>query len=517
MSFEIFGREISFGKIGKKTPKANDIEKVPESFSAPKDTGADTEIVVHAGHTGAAAYATYLDFDMQASSDLVLINQYRRIAQQQECESAIDDIVNDAIVIEVNKAPVSVNLDKSDLSETLKKKIGIEFEYILNLLDFDTYGTDIFRQWYIDGRIYYHQIVDETNMEKGLIELRPIDSRKIKKIREIIKQPKDVSGVEVVTGINEYYIYKDLNLTKKNVETLEETLKIPTEYIAYNNSGKRDVLSNKVIGYLHKAIKPMNQLRMIEDAVVIYRITRAPERRVFYIDVGNLPKIKAEQYIEDIMNRYRNKMVYDASTGEIKTDHKHMAMLEDFWLPRREGGKGTEISTLPGGSNLSEMDDVQYFQKKLYRSLSVPVSRLEAESGFNLGRSSEITRDEMKFSKFINTLQIKFSILFKELLKTQLVIKNIFTEDDWEKYKNDFHFVYLKNSYFEELKNTEILNNRMEALSNIDEYVKEGRYYSEDWVKKHVLMQSEEEINQINTDIKKQEPIEDTEGDNKDE
>lgn len=508
---EIFGKEINFGKMGKKSPKVNTIENVKKSFAPPKDSGADIEITTHAPHTGAAAFATYLDFDVSAKSDLELINQYRRISQQQECESAIDDIVDDAIVLEVNKAPVSLNLDKSDLSSSLKNKINTEFEYILNLLDFDSEGNDIFKRWYIDGRIYFHQIVDQKNMEKGITELRPIDARKIKKVREVIKKPEGNDGIDIITGVNEYYVYKDLNLTKKNIQTLEETVTIPVEYIAYTNSGKRDVTTNKVIGYLHKAIKPMNQLRMIEDAVVIYRITRAPERRVFYIDVGNLPKIKAEQYITDIMNRYRNKMVYDANTGEIKTDHKHMAMLEDFWLPRREGGKGTEITTLPGGQNLSEMDDVAYFQKKLYRSLSVPVSRLEAESGFNLGRSSEITRDEMKFSKFINNLQIRFSRLFKELLKTHLVLKNIFTEEDWEKYKNCFHFIYLKNSYFEELKNAEILNNRLEALSNIDEFVKEGRYYSADFVKKHVLMQSEEEIKQIEKEIKSQEPIEDEE------
>jgi hypothetical protein len=380
-----------------------------------------------------------------------------------------------------------------EIADNIKKKISEEFQYILKLLNFGNMGHEIFRRWYIDGRMFYHVIIEEASPAKGVQEVRYIDPRRIRKIREIQKTKDPKTGIELIKKQNEYYLYNERGIigTHSNLGA-----KISVDSVVNVNSGLMDAKRSMVLSYLHKAIKPLNQLRMVEDATVIYRLSRAPERRIFYIDVGNMPTIKAEQYLRDIMVKYRNKLVYDSSTGEIKDDRKHLSMLEDFWLPRREGGKGTEITTLPGGQNLGEMEDVKYFEKKLYKSLGVPISRLEAQQGFSLGRSTEITRDELKFAKFIQRLRNKFSTLFDDLLRIQLVLKRVCTEEEWKEFKEKIWYDYKKDNNFTELKETELLNNRLSTLQLIDPYV--GRYYSAEWVRKNVLQQTEEDIEEIN-------------------
>jgi len=373
-----------------------------------------------------------------------------------------------------------------------------EFDEVLRLLNFDEKGHDIFRRWYVDGRIYFHKVIDPKSPRKGLTEIRYIDPRKIKKVREVAKKRDNKGkGVEVMETTAEWFVYNEKGISPGNSNA---GLKIAADSITYVTSGVIDQTKNMVMGHLHKAIKPTNQLRMIEDAVVIYRIVRAPERRIFYVDVGNLPKVKAEQYLRDVMARYRNKLVYDASTGEIRDDRKHMSMLEDFWLPRREGAKGTEVSTLAGGQNLGEIADVQYFQKKLYKSLNVPISRMESENGFNLGRAAEITRDELKFTKFVQRLRKRFTQLFHDVLKTQLVLKGIITIEDWSKLKEHIQYDYLRDGYFSELKNAEILRERLNLANEVSPYV--GKYFSVEYVRKNVLRQSDEDIIEIDSQIR---------------
>ena len=372
----------------------------------------------------------------------------------------------------------------------IKKRIKEEFERILQLLDFNNKAHDIFRRWYVDGRIFYHKVIDSQNPRKGIQQLRYIDPRKIKKVREV--QTGRKGQVDVVKKFKEFYIYNQHGHQVNNTST---GVKLTFDSIAYCPSGLIDMHKGTVLSYLNKAIKPVNQLRMIEDSVVIYRISRAPERRIFYIDVGNLPKIKAEQYLKDVMNRYRNKLVYDASTGEIRDDRNHMSMLEDFWLPRREGGRGTEITTLPGGANLGEIDDITYFQRKLYRSLNVPISRLEAEQNFSLGRSTEITRDELKFTKFVGKLRKKFSVIFNDLLKTQLILTGVIAEEEWKSMSEHIQFDFLQDNNFTELKNAELLKERLEMLSQVENYV--GTYFSKEWVKKNVLHLTDDEIGEM--------------------
>ena len=367
-------------------------------------------------------------------------------------------------------------------------------------MDFDTRGHDIFRRWYVDGRIFYHKVIDKKAPRKGIVDLRYIEPRKIRKVRELQKDLKAGTSVELIKKVEEYYIYNEKGL-QTNAGTAEG-IKIAADSIAYCPSGLVDQNKGHVLSYLHKAIKPVNQLRMIEDALVIYRISRAPERRIFYIDVGNLPKIKAEQYLKDVMNRYRNKLVYDASTGEIRDDRNHMSMLEDFWLPRREGGRGTEITTLPGGSNLGEIDDITYFQRKLYRSLNVPISRMEAEQGFSLGRSTEITRDELKFTKFVQRLRKRFTALFTDILKTQLVLKGIVTLEDWSQMKEHIQYDFLQDGHFAELKKAELLEDRINALGSIENYI--GTFYSKEWVQKNVLNMTDAEIEEMQRQINKE-------------
>ena len=447
-------------------------------------------------------FGQYLDMEVNAKNDSDLIRRYREVAQNPECDMAIEDIVNEVIVSDERDSPVTLSLDKLDISENIKQKIRDEFNEVLSLLAFEEKGHDIFKRWYTDGRIYFYKVIDPQSPRKGITELRYIDPRKIKKVREIKKHRDSKSkGIEVVEKTAEWFVYNE-----KGIQTgsTNAGVKISTDSIVYVTSGVIDQNKNMVLSHLHKAIKPVNQLRMIEDAVVIYRIVRAPERRIFYVDVGNLPKQKAESYLREVMARYRNKLVYDANTGEIRDDRKHMSMLEDFWLPRREGAKGTEVSTLAGGQNLGEISDVQYFQKKLYKALNVPISRMESEAGFNIGKSAEITRDELKFTKFVSRLRKRFTQVFSDILKTQLVLKGVMTIEDWVKIKEHIQYNYLKDGYFAELKNAEIMRERLSLANEVTPYV--GKYYSVEYIRKNVLRQTDEDImdidNQIANEIK---------------
>ena len=447
-------------------------------------------------------FGQYLDMEVNAKNDSDLIRRYREVAQNPECDMAIEDIVNEVIVSDERDSPVTLSLDKLDISENIKQKIRDEFNEVLSLLAFEEKGHDIFKRWYTDGRIYFHKVIDPQSPRKGITELRYIDPRKIKKVREIKKHRDAKSkGIEVVEKTAEWFVYNEKGIQTGNTNA---GVKISTDSIVYVTSGVIDQNKNMVLSHLHKAIKPVNQLRMIEDAVVIYRIVRAPERRIFYVDVGNLPKQKAESYLREVMARYRNKLVYDANTGEIRDDRKHMSMLEDFWLPRREGAKGTEVSTLAGGQNLGEISDVQYFQKKLYKALNVPISRMESEAGFNIGKSAEITRDELKFTKFVARLRKRFTQVFSDILKTQLVLKGVMTIEDWVKIKEHIQYNYLKDGYFAELKNAEIMRERLSLANEVTPYV--GKYYSVEYIRKNVLRQTDEDImdidNQIANEIK---------------
>ena len=451
---------------------------------------------------GGSFFGQILDIDGRERTDIDLIRRYRNIAQQAECDIAVEDIVNEGIVSNEDDVPVQVVLERLPYPDKIKRKIRVEFLEVLRLFDFEKKGHDIFRRWYVDGRIFYHKIIDKNNLRKGITELKYIDSTKIKKVREVQRDKDQRTGVDVVKKVEEYFIYNEKGLGAAGTGSSNQGIKMAPDSIAYVPSGFVDGNSGRVLSYLHKAIKPVNQLRMIEDALVIYRISRAPERRIFYIDVGNLPKIKAEQYLKDVMNRYRNKLVYDATTGEIRDDRSHMSMLEDFWLPRREGGRGTEITTLPGGSNLGEIDDIVYFQRKLYRSLNVPISRLEAESGFSLGRSTEITRDELKFTKFVQRIRKKFTPLFTDVLKTQLLLKGIIAPDDWPEIQEHIQYDFLQDGHFAELKDAELLRERVEMLDAVQSYV--GTFFSKEYVLKKVLRMNDAEIDQMQDQIKKE-------------
>jgi|TARA_R110000782_G_scaffold80521_1_gene159304 hypothetical protein len=478
---ELFGFKIT--KSGK--------DGGSDGFTTPASDDGTVDIASGGGH-----YAQVLDLDGQDSSELALIKRYRDIAQQPECDSAIEDITNEAIVSDERDMSVSISLDRLPVSPKIKTKIREEFHTILHLLDFNAKGHDIFRRWYVDGRLYYHKIIDPKNPRRGIKEVRYIDPRKIKKVRETRKERDQKTGMDMVVSVQPYYLYNQGGWESSGASG---GVKITDDSITYAPSGLVDMQKGSVLSHLNKAIKPVNQLRMIEDSLVIYRISRAPERRIFYIDVGNLPKMKAESYLKDVMNRYRNKMVYDAKTGEIRDDRNHMSMLEDFWLPRREGGRGTEITTLPGGSNLGEIDDITYFQKKLYRSLNVPVSRLAEETGFSIGRSDNITRDELKFTKFVGRLRKKFSIIFADMLKTQLLLKGVIALEDWDTFKEHIQFDFLQDGHFTELKNAEILRERLDMLGQIESYV--GEYFSKEYVKKKILRMTDEEISEIEGQI----------------
>jgi hypothetical protein len=475
-AFSFFGFEIK-----RKSDEKENSKKL--SFVVPTSEDGEGYLVNAGGHFG-----SYIDMEGAASrTERDLILKYRDIAQQPECDSAIEDIVNESIVSDEESYPLSLILDDLKQPERIKEMMRDEFEYIMELLNFNWFGHDIYRRWYIDGRLHYHKIIDEKNPKRGLLELRAIDSTKIRKVREVREERDPKTGIKLIKSINEYYVYQSDVMSKGN-----QGIKIAKDSICYVTSGVLDPSRKRVLSYLHKALKTVNQLRMMEDSLVIYRMARAPERRVFYIDVGNLPKTKAEEYLRNVMAKYRNKMVYDASTGEMKDDRKHMSMLEDFWLPRREGGRGTEITTLGGGDNLGQIEDIVYFQKKLYRSMNVPPNRLEQEAQFSLGRSSEISREELKFHKFIARLRKKFSTLFMDLLRTQLVLKGIFTDEEWEDIRQNVSIDYLEDNHFTELKEAEIFRDRVATLREVDEYV--GKYFSIEWIRHNVLHQTEEDV-----------------------
>jgi hypothetical protein len=472
------------------------------SFALPTETMDDGAVTI----TQNAHYGTYVDLEGSVRNEIELVTRYREMANHPELEMAIDDIVNEAITHDETGKTVDIVLDKLKQPESVKKKIHEEFENILKMLNFGNLADDLFKRWYIDGRIYYHVVVDEKNPKKGIQELRYIDPRKIRKVREIKKGNDPKTGALIVQSMAEYYVYNDKGQTTQTyTSNVNAGLKIAPESIINVNSGLMDAKNTFVISYIHKAIKPLNQLRMIEDAVVIYRLSRAPERRIFYIDVGNLPKGKAEQYLRDVMVKYKNKMVYDAQTGELRDDRKHMSMLEDFWLPRREGGKGTEITTLPAGQNLGELEDVKYFRQKLLQSLNVPLSRLEPQQGgmIGIGRTSEVTRDEVKFAKFIQRLRNKFSQIFDNALRVQLVLKGICSLEEWEDFKENIYYDYMKDNNFTEMREAELLRERLSVLATVDPYI--GRYYSMNWVQKHVLQFTDEDIEQMKKEIDEEE------------
>jgi hypothetical protein len=451
-------------------------------------------------------FGSYVDIEGVYRTEFELLKRYREMALHPEVDSAIEDIVNEAIVSDTNDIPIQIDLDNLNASDGIKKKIRQEFKYILDLLDFDKKSHEIYRNWYIDGRIYYHKIIDLKNPHEGIQELRYIDATKMRFVRQQKNKPENkfnaISRIQSdnpmdyeFPEIEEYFIYNPktpYQSANPSQTGASQGIKIARDAVTYCTSGLVDRNKGNTLSYLHKAIKSLNQLRMIEDSLVIYRLSRAPERRIFYIDVGNLPKVKAEQYLRDVMMRYRNKLVYDANTGEIRDDKKYMAMLEDFWLPRREGGRGTEITTLPGGQNLGEITDIEYFKKKLYRSLNVPPSRMDGEGGFNLGRSSEILRDELKFSKFVGRLRKRFSNMFSDMLKTQLILKNIVTPEDWESMSEHIQYDFLYDNHFAELKESELLNERLTMVATAEPYV--GKYFSQDYVRRKILRQTDVEI-----------------------
>jgi len=471
-------------------------KKVPKGPSfVQKDSMDGSQPIVGGGY-----YGYSVDFDGAVRNDYELISRYREMVMQPECDSAVDDIVNETICGNFDDVPVEVELSNLKASDKIKKLIREEFETVLRLLDFENRSYEIFRRWYVDGRLFYHKIIDPKNPAGGLAELRYIDPRKIRKVTEYEqKKPEQMRGVDLNQQLTqkaaEYFLYNPKGL--KN--STNQGMKITIDSVTYCHSGIQDLNKNMTLSHLHKAIEAVNQLRMIEDSLVIYRLSRAPERRIFYIDVGNLPKNKAEQYLREVMGRYRNKMVYDANTGEIKDDKKFMSMMEDFWLPRREGGRGTEISTLPGGQNLGELEDVKYFQKKLYKALNVPSSRLETETTFNIGRAAEITRDEVKFQKFIARLRKRFSELFTDLLKTQLILKGVMSLEEWEDMKNHIQFDFIADNYFTELKEIEIRNERMNQVAAMDAYV--GKYFSVEYMRRQVLKQTDVESKEIDEQI----------------
>lgn len=488
--FELFGFEIK---------RKEETQNLPSFAPELKDDGA---VVVAAG----GQYGTYVDLDGTVRTEAELVTKYREMAQQPEIDGAVDDITNDAIVNEEGQKIVEVILDDLKIANNVKKAITAEFDNILNLLDFNSYSYDIFRKWYIDGRLYYHVIIDEQSVNDGIKELRYIDPRKIRKVREVTKKrdKTDPTNQTVIQKTNaEYFIYNDRGFQARAGAQAAMSgtngLRIAKDSIIHVVSGLTDRDGTMVLSYLHKAIKPLNQLRALEDATLIYRLTRAPERLIFYVDVGNLPKMKAEEYLRDMMTRYKNRLVYDATTGEIRDDRKFMTMTENYWLPRREGARGTEITTLQAGQNLGELEDVKYFQKRLFKALNVPFTRMEPESTFSLGRAAEITREEVKFQRFIDRLRQRFSMLFLSCLEKQLIMKKIMTPEDWNELSKQVKFKYAKDIFFAELKETEVLNDRLNTLNNIAPYA--GKYFSHTWIRKNVLKQTDEDMEEIDAEI----------------
>ena len=500
---ELFGFEI-------KRRADKEAKNIPSFVQANENDGA-----IDIAATGTEA-SSYLDLAGTARSEAELVQKYRSMLQQPEVAQAVDDIVNEAVSISSSEKVVECVTDDVDQPDNIKKKIREEFDTVLRLLDFSSTGYDTFQKWYVDGRINYHVMIDVTQPKRGIQELRYIDPRKIRKIREFDTKGQQSNGNDnkfLTKHIkNEYYLYSEKGFMGQAGSSAQTAhtgdngltgLKIAIDSVVHANSGLLNETNSLIISNLHKAHKPLNQLRMMEDAVVIYRIARAPERRIFYIDVGNLPKVKAEQYLRDMMTKHKNRLVYDAATGDVKDDRRHMSMTDDFWLPRREGGKGTEITTLPGGQNLGELDDVLYFQKRLFKSLNVPLSRMETDASFSLGRASEISRDEIKFSKFISRLRSKFSSLFDKILEKQLILKGVIKPDEWAEIQASIRYDFMSDNHFEELKESEVLRERLNLLRDIDDYV--GKYYSADWVRKNVLMMSEDQIEEMRNQIEEDE------------
>ena len=482
-SLTLFGFEI------KRAKKKADKELLP-SIVPPLDEDGAGYVTAAGAHFG-----TYVDIDgdNKTKDDQQLILQYRAVAVHPEVDAAVEDIINESISASNTEQQVSLILDGVDAPDNIKKQIIDEFDNIYNMIDFGEQGHDMFKRWYIDGRMYHHLVIDDKNPKLGIQEVRPIDASKIRKVKQIKKEKDRNTGISIVKNVEEFFIYQE----KPGAQT--QGVKLTTDSVSYVTSGLLDERRKRVVSHLHKALKPINQLRMMEDSLVIYRLARAPERRIFYIDVGNLPKGKSEEYMKNIMAKYRNKLVYDASTGAIKDDRKHMSMLEDFWLPRREGGRGTEISTLPGGENLGQIDDIIYFQKRLYRALNVPVNRLEQESQFSLGRSTEITRDELKFQKFIDRLRARFNHFFLNILKKQLILKGIITEEDWNEWSNDIVIDYIRDNHFTELRDAELLRERLQTLDIMQQYV--GEYFSKEWVMKNVLFFDDDQVKNMRKEV----------------
>lgn len=493
-----------FGFTLKKTEKEQAREDAKSFVPPTNDDGAVTI-------EGVGAYGAFIDLDGSSKNEFELITRYREMALLPEVDAAIDDIINEAIVLDGEKPAVEINLSALKAPKEVKDAITEEFDNILTLVNWNNNAYDIFKKWYIDGRLFYHVVLDEK-VKDGILELRYIDPRQIRKVREILRELDD-NGVEIISVGEEYYVFNARGLLRggagnqvaANSSTTIEGTKIALDSIVYTHSGIADKFSSTILSNLHKAIKPINQLKMMEDALVIYRIARAPERRIFYVDVGNLPKSKADAYLRDIMQRYRNKLIYNIETGEIKDDRRFLSMMEDYWLPRREGSQGTSIDTLPGGENLGEMTDVEYFQKKVYQALNVPVSRLDPENGFNLGRSADITREELKFSKFIHRLRLRFTHFFDDLLQKQLVLKKVITSDEWEEYKEKINYVFSNDNHFSELKDAEILRNRLELIQLIDPYTQ--KYFSVKWIRQTVLKQSEDEQKRVDKEIEKEKDL----------
>jgi hypothetical protein len=477
--------------VTKKKPEP----KKAQSFAVPQNDDGATSV------NASGFFGTYFDIDATAKNENDLINRYRDISMYPDCDTAVEDIVNEAVASQDDEAVVKINLEKTKLSANIKKQIDTEFAEVLKLLDFNAKAHDIFKRWYVDGKLYYHKIVDTANAKKGIQELRYIDPRKIKKVRKVHKKKDSQTGVEFIDKIDEFFIFNDKGLIAQmpTTQSVQSGLQIAPDSIAYCTSGLIDLDKNLVLSHLHKAIKVVNQLRMVEDSLVIYRMTRAPERRIFYIDVGNLPPAKAEQYVKNMMNQYRNKVSYDAATGEIRDEKKTMSMLEDFWMPRREGGRGTEITTLDGGANLGEINDINYFQNKLYAALNVPISRMKPDQGMNFGRQAEITRDELKFSKFISRLRKKFGDLFDDLLKTQLLLKGVMSEQDWEEIKELIYYDFTQDGYVAEAKKSEIYRNRIDLLNQIQPYV--GTYFSREFIYTDILHLDPDEIEKMKKEI----------------
>lgn len=491
--FNLFGF-----RIGKREEEETN-KLVQPSFAPPSnEDGAYT--VTSAAHFGMSA----IDLDGSAKNEIELITRYREMAMQPEVESAVDDIVNEAIVRDDNGKNIEIVMDNLKQPDKIKKAIEEEFRTVLRLLNYENMCSDIFRRYYIDGRLFYHIILDIESPQKGIQELRYIDPRKIRKIREVRKQKDNNTAIEIVAQTAEYYVYSDRVSSGAGVTAATSItgIKISPDSIININSGLMDSRKAMVLSYLHKAIKPLNQLRMIEDAIVIYRLSRAPERRVFYVDVGNLPRIKAEQHVRDMMTKYKNKLVYDGQTGEVRDDRRHLSMLEDFWMPRRSGDKTTEITTLPAGQNLGQIEDIQYFEKKLYKSLNVPVTRLDPGQAVSIGRSTEITRDELKFAKFIDKLRNKFSELFDQALRVQLVLKGVCTEEEWKEFKEYIYYDFIKDNNFVELKEAELMQERLGLLAIIDQY--SGKYYSKKWIQQNVLRLNDLEIEEMEEEIQEE-------------